>query len=144
MMDAKVGLAVFDALGFKSLSDQNKDQVRNRLLPAFGMDPVTSVINHIRLCSLPKDLFVVTIMEWITPISLNKTARMMNSLTISVPDVNSALQKAEKAGMVITQRLTKAVLPVFGEVMVGTALVEEGCNCVTFCCFDSKGDDFLK
>jgi catechol 2,3-dioxygenase-like lactoylglutathione lyase family enzyme len=136
--DAKVALPIFEALGFKTLSDQNKDQVIYDLLPAFNVDPETTVIDHIRLCKKPGDNMVATLMEWVTPKSSRGGAELLNSLTISVMDVYAALEQAKDAGMTIIQQPEYRCMPIFGEVLVGIAVVEENSNPIEFCSFTNK------
>jgi len=137
VQNAKHALAVFDGLGFITLSDQNRDQVLNDLLPAFNMDPDSTVIDRIRLCQKPGDHFVLTLMEWIEPRSAKHGAELLNSMTISVTDVETALKQARGAGM-MTKPAVYRKMPVFGEVLVGTAFLEENSNCIEFCCFANK------
>lgn len=138
VQNAKHALSVFDALGFKKLSDQNRDQVVSDLLPAFNIDPESTIIDHIRLCQKPGDYFVATIMEWIEPKSAKNGAELLNSMTISVTDVEGALKRARDAGMTIKEPASYRRMPVFGEVLVGAAFVEEDCNCIEFCSFANK------
>lgn len=135
--NAQVGLSAFEALGFNTLSDQNSEQVVVGLLPAFNIDPKSSEIKHIRMCKLPDDAFVATIMEWVHPKSDPKGAELMNSMTLSVTDVEAWLERARNAGMT-TEPAKYQRLPVFGEVFVGSAFVEPGCNRIEFCCFTNK------
>jgi catechol 2,3-dioxygenase-like lactoylglutathione lyase family enzyme len=135
--NAQAGLSAFEALGFNSLSDQDSDEVDYDLLPAFNVDPKTTEIKHIRLCKLPDDAFIATIMEWVHPKSELKGAELMNSMTVSVTDVEASLARARDAGMT-TEPAKYQRLPVFGEVLVGAAFVEPGCNRVEFCCFTNK------
>jgi NAD(P)-dependent dehydrogenase (short-subunit alcohol dehydrogenase family)/catechol 2,3-dioxygenase-like lactoylglutathione lyase family enzyme len=136
--DAKVAMPIFEALGFKTLSDQNKDQVIYDLLPAFNVDPETTIIDHIRLCKKPGDTMVATLMEWVTPKSSKGGAELLNSMTISVTDVYAALEEAKDAGMTITQQPEYRCMPVYGEVLVGIAVVEESSNPIEFCSFTNK------
>ncbi|CAB9497302.1 Short-chain dehydrogenase/reductase family 9C member 7 [Seminavis robusta] len=83
--DHKKILPMFEEMGFKTMSDQNKDQVVNGLLPAFNIDADTTVIDWIRLCSHPKDGIVTTIMNCTNPRSSINEASANNAMTISAP-----------------------------------------------------------
>jgi predicted lactoylglutathione lyase len=133
--DAENANQVFEKLGFKSLSDQTRDQVSQDLLPAFKISSDTTIIEHIRLCKLPQDAFIATIMQWVSPKS--EGAELYNSMTVSVTDVDAALEQAREAGMSITEPVEYRRLPVFGGVLVGTAFVESSSR-VEFCCFTHK------
>lgn len=126
---------MFEKIGFKPLSDQNKDQVGEGLLPAFGLKGEDTVIEHIRLANLPKDHFVATTMEWIMPQSKETGHELSNSMCISVNDVERALNKAKDAGMLIQGKPRKTILPFYGEVQVGTAYLEENSNRLDFIAF---------
>jgi NAD(P)-dependent dehydrogenase (short-subunit alcohol dehydrogenase family)/catechol 2,3-dioxygenase-like lactoylglutathione lyase family enzyme len=132
---------VFSALGFKKMTDQNSDQVAYDLLPAFGIEPSTSAIKHIRLCKLPADNFVATLMQWVKPKSEMNGDEVVNSMTVAVKDVDAALKKARAAGMTIAGPVAKKTLPLYGEVRAVTAYVESNCNPIEFCCFDSVEED---
>ena len=58
---------MLEGIGFKSMSDQNSNQVGEGLLPAFGLKREDTIIEHIRLSTLPDDHFVATTMEWVKP-----------------------------------------------------------------------------
>jgi hypothetical protein len=135
-ISAKHGMSVFEKLGFKTLSDQNKDQVVYNLLPAFNIDPKTALIDHIRLCKLPNDSVFATLMEWTSPKSERKGAELTNAMTITVSDVPAALNKARMIGMSVPEdndvAITHRRLPVYGEVMVGTAYLEDASNPIEF------------
>merc|ERR1712003_63303 len=60
--DSKQAMSYFEhQLGFKTMSDQNKDQVMEDLLPAFRLEASSTVIEWIRLCVPPKGGIVATI-----------------------------------------------------------------------------------
>jgi len=126
---------LFEAIGFQPMSDQNKDQVGEGLLPAFGLKGEDTVIEHIRLATLPDDHFVATTMEWVKPVSTKTGQELSNSMCISVDNVEKALEKAEDAGMVVKGGVKKVVLPYYGSVQVGTAYLEEGSNRIDFVAF---------
>lgn len=130
-------MKTFEGLGFKSLSDQNSDQVGNDLLPAFNISSETTLIEHIRICLLPNDQFCATIMEWVNPKSNKNGSELTNSMTIAVEDVDLALELAQKAGM-NTKPPEFRRLPVYGGVLVGTAYMEAGNCTIEFCCFSHK------
>lgn len=123
---------MLEGIGFKAVSDQNKDQVGDGLLPAFGLSPDTTVIEHIRLQSLPDDHFVVTTMEWVEPKATKNGQELSNGLSIAVENVEEALQKAKDAGLVVKGGATTMHLPYYGEVEVGTAYLEEDSNPIEF------------
>jgi catechol 2,3-dioxygenase-like lactoylglutathione lyase family enzyme len=137
--NAKSAMSIFENLGFETLSDQNRDQVLTGLLPAFYMNPDKTVIEHIRLCHLPGDALHATIMEWVEPRATKAGYETLNSMTVSVSNVQTALQQAKDAGMTVpSSAIVYKRFPVFGTVPVVTAYVEDG-NCpVEFCCFSEK------
>lgn len=123
----------FEQLGFKTLSDQNSDQILNGLLPAFSMDPATTEIEHIRLCNLPDSIFA-TLMQWNNPKSERKGSEQTNSMTMSVDDVDYTLSIAKKAGFT-TKPPEARDFPIFGKLIVGTIFVEPESAPVEVCCF---------
>lgn len=127
---------IFERLGFITFTDQNRYNVDEGLLPAFGLKgfPMT-IIEHIRLAYLPQDDFYVTIMEWTKPESVMAGQERLNSFAISVMDVHKALEHAKEAGMIVEDEVIKRKLPYFGEVRIATAYVEEGSNRVEFVSF---------
>ena len=127
--------AMFEKIGFKPLSDQNKNQVGEGLLPAFGLKGEDTVIEHIRLANLPNDHFEATTMEWVRPESKKTGHELSNSMCISVDNVELALKEAKDAGMLIQGKTRKTTLPFYGEVQVGTAFLEENSNRVDFIAF---------
>jgi hypothetical protein len=131
---AKVN-AMFEKIGFKPLSDQNKNQVGEGLLPAFGLKGEDTVIEHIRLANLPNDHFEATTMEWVKPESKKTGHELSNSMCVSVDNVERALSKAKDAGMLIQGKTRMTTLPFYGEVQVGTAYLEENSNRVDFIAF---------
>jgi len=130
-------MSSFEKLGFKTISDQNSDQVANYLLPAFNMDPDTTKIEHIRICNRKNDLFCATLMQWVTPQTEKKGWESTNAMTIAVDDVEAALDVAKNAGMETTAAEYR-VLPIFGNVLIGTASVEPQSAKIEFCCFHQK------
>jgi hypothetical protein len=78
-------------------------------------------------------------MEWIKP---SKTAKigveLLNSITLSVQDVETSLDHAREAGMTVTERPKYRRIPVFGEVLIGTACVEPSSCPLEFCCFTNR------
>jgi len=128
--------AMFEKLGFKPMSDQNKDQIQDDLLPAFGLEKESTVFEHIRLATLPEDNFVLTTMEWVAPKSTKNGQELLNRVSICVENVSDAVQKAKDAGMIVSEDAIKTVtLPLYGEVEVGTVYVEEGSNPIEFVAF---------
>ena len=126
---------MLEGIGFKSMSDQNSNQVGEGLLPAFGLKREDTIIEHIRLSTLPDDHFVATTMEWVKPESKLTGQELSNSMCISVDNVERALEKAKDAGMVVKGDVKKVVLPYYGSVRVGTAYLEEGTNRIDFITF---------
>lgn len=128
----------FEAFRFKTLSDQNKDQVINGLLPSFNMCPRTTEIEWIRLCLPSQGGIIATIMQWVNPKSVTNESSSSNSMTFSVSNVEAALEKARELGCHVDQmKPSYEKLPLFGEVCTGTAMLEEG-NCpIQFCCFSN-------
>ena len=116
-------LAAFDALGFRSVYDAQPHQVQHNLLPAFNLSPTTTVIRHIRLAKLPADTFLATIMEWVTPRTEHRGAERLNSMSLSVADVDRALEDAARAGL-RTEPPVRRVYPVLGQARVGAAFVD--------------------
>ena len=131
---AKVN-TMFEKIGFKAMSDQNKNQVGESLLPAFGLKGEDTVIEHIRLQNLPHDHFVATTMEWVLPESKKTGQELSNYLSISVDNVEKALEVAKDARMIVKEGMKKIILPYYGEVRVGTAYLEEGSNRIEFVAF---------
>ena len=70
----------------------------------------TTVIKHIRLAKLPADTFLATIMEWVEPLTEHRGAERLNAMTISVPDVEKALEQARSAGALPARRTGRALL----------------------------------
>ena len=126
---------MFEQIGFESMSDQNKDQVGQGLLPAFGLKGETTVVEHIRLAALPDDHFVVKTMEWVQPKYIMNGQELYNSLSIAVENVDEALRKAKDAGMIVKEGIKNESLPYYGEVKIGTAYLEEDSNPIEFVAF---------
>jgi catechol 2,3-dioxygenase-like lactoylglutathione lyase family enzyme len=133
-------MSLFEKLGFKTFSDQNTDQVAYSLLPAFNIDPKTTLIEHVRMCKLPDASVFATLMEWTTPKSERTGGELMNTMTITVSDVHAALDKARMVGMSVPEdgAITYRRVPVYGEVLVGTAYLEDACNRIDFCSFANR------
>ena len=121
--DVHAALDAFDALGFRSVYDAQPQQVQHNLLPAFNLSPTTTVIKHIRLAKLPEDAFLATIMEWVTPRTELRGAERLNSMSLSVADVDRALDDAARAGL-RTEPPVRRVFPVLGQARVGVAFVD--------------------
>ena len=134
-------LKMLEGVGFKTLSDQNKDQILNGLLPAFKIDPDTTVIDWVRLCISPKGGIVATIMNWISPRTTINAASDTNAMTISVSDVDKALEKAKSLGMYVEEgheEPSYTQLPIYGNVLIATAYLEKGSCPIHFCCFSNQ------
>jgi catechol 2,3-dioxygenase-like lactoylglutathione lyase family enzyme len=124
--------AMLEKIGFTALSDQNKNQVGEGLLPAFGLKGEHTVIEHIRLQNFPNDHFEATTMEWVLPESKKTGHELSNSMCISVDKAKEALEIAKGAGMLIQGKVRTTTLPFHGEVKVGTAYLEEDSNRIDF------------
>jgi len=112
--------SIREKIGFKSMSDQTKDQVLNDLLPAFGLEEKDTEIEHIRLASLKDDHFVATTMEWSKPQSCKTGQEVSNSMCISVANIQEVLKEANEAGMIVKEVKAKmTMLPFYGDVQVG-------------------------
>ena len=130
---------MFESLGLTTMAEQNKNQIANGLLPALQMDPSTTVIERIRYCISPKGGIIACIMNWTTPRSSINLASATNAMTISVSNVEAALTKAKEVGMHIKDDKPEyRKLPVYGNVLVGTAFLEEGSCPIEFCCFTNQ------
>jgi len=129
---------MFEGIGFSARSDQDRHQVVDSFLPAFGLPgyPET-IIEHVRIAGMDGDNFNVTIMEWMKPRSQTKGGHeLSSSLAVSVENVDAALAKAKEAGMLVKQPSAQTVtLPFYGQVLVGTAFVEDDSNRVDFISF---------
>lgn len=137
-MDVKAAMRGFELLGYKTFSNQDKNQILNDLLPAFSIDPETTEIEYIRLCHLPEDTFLATLMQWNHPKTEKKGAELNNSIAISVDDVDFALQKARDAGFTTKDEVEIREFPVFGKVPVGTFFVDQDSAPVEVICFTQK------
>jgi len=127
---------MFEDIGFKSMSDQNKDEVKDDLLPGFGLTGENTVIEHIRLASLPDDQLFLTTMEWVQPESTKNGQELLNRVSISVDNVETTMQKAKDAGMIVEEGAIQTIsLPYYGQVSIGTAYLEEGSNPIEFVAF---------
>ena len=136
--DVKAAMKGFESLGYKTMSNQNKDQIANDLLPAFNIDPDSTEIEFIRLCSLPNDTFVATLMQWNNPKTEKTGTELYNSLTISVDDVDYALEEARKAGFSTKEGVEIREFPVYGKIPVGTFYVDQESAPVEVACFSHK------
>lgn len=140
--NAQNAMRVFSHLGFQTMSDQTKTQVRNELLSAFQIDPKSTVIEHIRICHLPRDGFCATLMQWVHPSSECRGSQSSNQMAIAVSNVHAWLERAKEAGMVVTGSPEYRRFPIYGKVLVGRAYVEENENCpIEFICFNNRGID---
>lgn len=143
--NVKAAMSVFDKLGFQKVFDIPKEKVLYDLLPAFNIDENQSVIEDIRLCKLPKDTLLATLMEWTDPKTTLKGTEHLNCITVSVDDADEALSTAKAAGMHVVEPPTYKQLPLFGHVRVGTAYVESPTTCkIEFCCFTNKSPEKFK
>jgi NAD(P)-dependent dehydrogenase (short-subunit alcohol dehydrogenase family)/catechol 2,3-dioxygenase-like lactoylglutathione lyase family enzyme len=130
---------MFETLGFGTLFHQNKKQIANGMLPAFKLDPTTTVIESVRHCSSPNGGVVACIMDWTTPRTVVHSSSTTNSMTISVSDVESSLRKAKDLGMYVKDEKPEyRLLPIYGNVLVGRAFLEENSCPIDFCCFTNR------
>jgi hypothetical protein len=92
------------------------------------------------MCKLPDASVFATLMEWTTPKSERTGGELMNTMTITVSDVHAALDKARMVGMSVPEdgAITYRRVPVYGEVLVGTAYLEDACNRIDFCSFANR------
>ena len=134
--DHKIVLPMLESLGFQTSFEQNKDQIANDLLPAFLLEPDTTVIEKIRHCAYAKGGIMPCVMDWTNPKTVVNPSSMTNSMTISVSDVESSLLKAKNLGIHIKDMKPEyRLLPIYGNVLVGRAYLEENSCPIDFCCF---------
>lgn len=97
---------------------------QKNLLPAFGLSETETHIDGVRMCQLPSDVFSITLLKWTSPETKREGGEALNSLSISVDDVDEALEKARAKGFnkIESQKLTK--LPLFGEALVGAVFID--------------------
>ena len=117
-----------EELGFVSDSDQSRRRF-------FAFLPASTVIERIRLCTLPKES--VFGLETVEPRSVIQPRRATHTLTVDVDDIRTAMTNtAQSIGMVIEKKHRQ--MPVLGSVLMGAAYVEEKICPVAFCCFTNK------
>ena len=75
------------------------------------------------MISLPSDLFTVILMEWTNPKTEHKGAEKLNTMSISVKDVHSEMKRLKDEGL-NTLSVKKAILPIYGEIEVGSVDVD--------------------
>ena len=138
LMDAKKAISVFEELGFEKVFDSTEVGVQYDMLPAFNIPAEGSHIERIRGCKLPGDSFWACLMQWVKPETVCGESQHLNAMTISVADVFGALEKAKKAGLIVKEEPQYRTLPLYGEVLVGTAFVEEGRAKIEFCSFANR------
>jgi catechol 2,3-dioxygenase-like lactoylglutathione lyase family enzyme len=132
--DLKHGKQVFEKLGFVKAFEGKSDEVHYDVIPSFNIPEVGTVLEGYRMCKQPKDTLFTTILEWTTPRSAIDECSLSNTMTISVNDVEAALEMAGQAGMT-TEAAKYSELPLYGKVLIGAAVVEAGNGRVEFCCF---------
>ena len=85
------------------------------------------------MISLPSDLFTVILMEWTNPKTEHKGAEKLNTMSISVKDVHSEMKRLKDEGL-STLSIKKAILPIYGEIEVGS--VDVNGTIVELCQFE--------
>ena len=127
----------FKKFEFKTMSDQDSTQVENGLLSASNKCPKTTVIEWNHLSIPPKGGIVSTTMQWVNPKSVVIDASVINSTTLSVSDVVGALNKARELGCHMEDEPSYQNLPIYGDVLMGTAFLEKGHCPIQFRCFSN-------
>jgi len=132
---AKVKKAL-QALDFYIVTEQNREQVYNHLLPAIGLKgyPET-IIEHTSAATLAGDQFRVQMMQWASPMSESTGHEFCNSLVVTVNNVEAAWSKACEAGIKMESQIGQRSLPYYGEVKVASGHLEEGANRIEFISF---------
>ena len=75
------------------------------------------------MISLPSDLFTVILMEWTNPKTEHKGAEKLNTMSISVKDLHFEMKRLKDEGL-NTLSIKKAILPIYGEIEVGSVDVD--------------------
>ena len=75
------------------------------------------------MIKLPSDSFSVIPMEWTNPKTEHKGAEKLNTMSISVKDVHSEMKRLKDEGL-NTLSVKKAILPIYGEIEVGSVDVD--------------------
>lgn len=132
---AKVKNAL-QALDFHIVTEQNREQVYNHLLPAIGLKgyPET-IIEHTIAATLAGDQFRLQMMQWTSPMSVSTGHEFCDSLVVTVSNVEAAWSKAHEAGITMESQISQRSLPFYGEVKVASGYLEEGANRIEFVSF---------
>ena len=81
------------------------------------------IIKIAKISSLPFDNFNLTLIEWTNPKTEHKGAEKLNTMSISVKDVHSEMERLKDEGL-NTLSIKKAILPIYGEIEVGSVNVD--------------------
>ena len=135
--DLEHGKKVFHEIGFDKVMFDGKEQkdIKYNLVPPFNLSETSSRLVGFNMRLQPKDTLVTTLASWQVPETKVGPSSLSSSMTISVNDVEKALERAQAAGMVVKEAPEYRALPGFGKVLVGTAYLEEGSGPIEFCCF---------
>ena len=115
----KIGLT---KIGYES-GHNLKNKPEYSMLSSFNMSTTETIIKHIKMISLPSDLFTVILMEWTNPKTEHKGAEKLNTMSISVKDVHSEMKRLKDEGLNILY-IKKVILPIYGEIEVGSVEVD--------------------
>lgn len=132
--NAKHVVSIFEKLGFTFDTKKSMELVSNELSRAYGMGSKEVSLERVYVCGLPNDRVKTAVIE---SVAEKTNVELMNSMTVSVDDVEASLDLARKAGMT-TKEAQYRRLPIFGNVLVGTAYVEPDSGPVEFCCFTNR------
>ena len=116
-----------EKLGLIKIVYESGHKLKNKpeysMLSSFNMSTTETIIKHIKMISLPSDLFTVILMEWTNPKTEHKGAEKLNTMSISVKDVHSEMKRLKDEGL-NTLSVKKAILPIYGEIEVGSVDVD--------------------
>jgi len=115
----KIGLT---KIGYES-GHKLKNKPEYSMLSSFNMSTTETIIKHIKMISLPSDLFTVILMEWTNPKTEHKGAEKLNTMSISVKDLHFEMKRLKDEGL-NTLSIKKAILPIYGEIEVGSVDVD--------------------
>ena len=122
--DFEVAKSSYSMVGFsKVVYEVGRDKHQKNLLPAFGLSENDTHIDGVRMCQLPNDAFSITLLKWTSPETKREGGEALNSLAITVSNVDEAVQNAREAGFKVEEKKL-ARIPLFGEALVGAAFVE--------------------
>lgn len=116
-----------EKLGFSKIfyecGHEHKNKVTYSMLTAFGLSETETIIKIAKISSLPFDNFNLTLIEWTNPKTEHKGAEKLNTMSISVKDVHSEMERLKDEGL-NTLSIKKAILPIYGEIEVGSVNVD--------------------